>query len=324
MTQQNKLSWQEAFKTSPGPQSWPAALMVAIKGICMGTAEIIPGVSGGTVALVTGIYEELLNAIKSINLNLVKSIIQFDLKTAMANVPVRFLGSLIIGMAAAVLSLVNLMHYLLDFHPVPTWGLFFGLIAASIMIVLKMVNRWSTIKIITFIIGLAIAHLIANAVPVNAPQTPLAVFICGIVAICAFILPGLSGSYVLFILGQYKYITGTLIHPFRLDSLIIIGTFGLGCLIGLLSFSRLLSYLLSRYREATLAMLAGLMAGSLQRIWPWKEIISEKIIHGRPVYEWGANVLPRGLTFETVLTIGIVLGSFFVIIGIEGLSKKTA
>ncbi len=315
-------TWREAFFASPGPTSVRKAMHLALKGLCMGSADVIPGVSGGTIALITGIYADLIGALRSIDTKVVKQLLAFDIKGVLANVHVRFLLALFSGIVVAILSLARLMNYLLHHHPVPTWSLFFGLIAASTFMVGKHVRNWFGKAGISFGAGILAATVIVNLIPMHTPESLWFIFICGIVAICAMILPGISGAFILLILGKYEYVTGALKNPFLLQNLIVILVFCLGCAIGLLGFSRVLNYLLQKYHNLTLAFLTGLIAGSMQKIWPWKEVIDTQVIRGKAHVIWGGPILPPAMDQEFLIAAGLAVAGFVAVFMIERLSKK--
>ena len=317
-----KDTWKNAFFASPGPTSLKNAAILLLKGLCMGSADVIPGVSGGTIALITGIYEELIQALKSFDTTVVKKILNLDLMGALAGVHVRFLLCLFAGIGIAIVSFARLMNYLLNHYPIFTWSLFFGLIAASILVVSKQVAIWTAGASISLVCGTAAAAFIVNLIPMSTPDALWFIFLCGIIAICAMILPGISGAFILLILGKYEFITGTLKNPFGPQQLMIIIVFCLGCLIGLLSFARLLNYLLKNFRPLTLAFLTGLMAGSIKKIWPWKETIQTKIIDGKPpIVIWGANIMPETLNSEVWAALGLAIIGFIAVLIIERLAS---
>jgi len=316
-----QLTWKKAFFTSPGPTSLKKAGLLSLKGLCMGSADVIPGVSGGTIALITGIYEDLIRALKSIDTTMVKKALNFDLKGALASVHIRFLLSLFIGIGIAIISLARLMNFLLNHYPVFTWSLFFGLIAASILVVSRQVATWGPRTGISLVAGTAVAAFIVNLIPVSTPEALWFILLCGIIAICAMILPGISGAFILLILGKYEFITATLKNPFLPQNLMIIIVFCLGCLIGLLSFSRLLNFLLTNFRQLTMAFLTGLMVGSMPKIWPWKEILETKIVRGKSHVIWGANIMPETISAEVLLALVLVIIGFIVVLIIERLAR---
>jgi putative membrane protein len=315
-------TWKDAFFSSPGPLSAGNAVNLALKGVCMGSADVIPGVSGGTIALITGIYENLIGALRSIDMDVLQKILAFDFKGALARVHLRFLLTLFSGIVVAILSLARLMNYLLHYHPVPTWSLFFGLIAASTVMIGKHVHNWLGKAGISFVAGIIAATIIVNLIPIQTPEDLWFIFLCGIVAICAMILPGISGAFILLILGKYEYITATLKHPFLPHNFAVIVVFCTGCLIGLIGFSRVLNYLLKEFHNLTLAFLAGLIAGSLQKIWPWKEIIETQVIGGKTLVIWGGPVMPHGIDQQVLIAAGLAAIGFVAVVVIERLSRQ--
>ena len=317
-----KRSWKEAFLASPGPTSLKGASILSLKGLCMGSADVIPGVSGGTIALITGIYEELILALKTIDTTWVKKILNLDLKGALAHLHIRFLISLFVGIGIAIISLARLMNYLLHHYPVFTWSFFFGLIAASILVVSRRVSNWSGLTGISFVAGIAIAAFIVNLIPVATPDELWFIFLCGVIAICAMILPGISGAFILLILGKYEFITATLKNPFLTQNLVIIVVFCLGCLIGLLSFARLLNYMLKNFHQLTMAFLTGLMVGSMPKIWPWKEILETKMIRGKAQVIWGSNTMPQTISTEVLIALGLAILGFIIVLIIERLARR--
>ena len=315
------MTWKEAFLASPGPTSVKKAGLLSLKGLCMGSADVIPGVSGGTIALITGIYEDLISALQSIDAAMVKKLFSFDLKGALARIHIRFLLSLFIGIGVAIISLARLMNFLLNHYPVLTWSLFFGLIAASILVVSRQVADWHARTGISLVGGTAVAAFIVNLIPVTTPEALWFILLCGIIAICAMILPGISGAFILLILGKYEFITATLKNPFVPHNLMIILIFCLGCLIGLLSFSRLLNYLLTNFRSLTMAFLTGLLVGSMPKIWPWKEVLEIRIIRGKSHVIWGTNIMPETMSAEVLLALLLAVIGFIAVLIIERLAR---
>ena len=315
-------TWKAAFFASPGPANVKEAASLALKGFCMGSADVIPGVSGGTIALITGIYENLIGALRSIDVAVFRKLLTFDIKEALSAVHVRFLLVLFFGIALAILSLARLMNYLLHFHPIPTWSLFFGLIAASTLVVGKHVSLWFGKAGISFVVGIFFATLIVSLIPMHTPEDLWFIFLCGIVAICAMILPGISGAFILLILGKYEYVTGALKNPLLPQNLIIILVFCIGCGIGLMGFSRILNYLLEKFHNLTLAFLTGLIVGSLQKIWPWKEVVEIQVIRGKTHVIWGGPSMPPALDQEFFVAVGLVVLGFMAVMVMDWLSKK--
>jgi len=322
MGKKTHITWKTVFWASPGPGSLKEAVVLVLKGLCMGTADIIPGVSGGTIALIAGIYKDLLQAIKSANTRFAKRLIGLDIKGAIAGLHIRFLLPLFAGIGVAIISLARLMNFLLIHYPVYTWSLFFGLIAASIYIVGKQVGNWKKGPLLFFAAGSATAFFIVSLIPVSTPEEFWFIFISGFIAICAMILPGLSGAFILLVLGKYTFITATLKNPFIPVNMIIIFVFCAGCLAGLLCFSRLLSFLLNRYNNSTLAFLTGMMAGSMKKIWPWKEIVDTTVIRGKIHVLRDQNVLPDAFNGEFFLAFLLALIGFTGIFVLDYFSKR--
>ncbi len=323
MNIEKRMTWKQAFMSSPGPDNVKEAAVLTLKGLCMGSADIIPGVSGGTIALITGIYHDLLKAIRSANTNMLKKLALLDFKGAMSMLHIRFLFFLFIGIGTAILSLARLMNYLIHHQPVYTWSFFFGLIAASIFVVGNKVKNWfSGMPILSFCVGTITAYVIVGQIPVSTPETIWFIFISGFIAICAMILPGLSGAYILLILGKYEFITGTLKNPFIPLNILIIIVFCIGCLCGLLLFSRILNYLLDRWHNITLAFLTGLMAGAMKKIWPWKEPIDSIIIRGKEHVLTTRNIIPDEFNSEVFIALILVITGFIMVLIIEWLSRE--
>lgn len=286
----------------------------------MGTADIVPGVSGGTIAFITGIYEALLTAISSINSRFILQILRLNFKQAIAGLHLRFLVTLVFGIALAIISTSHLMHYLLTVHPTQTWSVFFGLITASIIVVGHSINnRFASFP--TLILGILLAYGITGIIPLDTPEDPWFIFFSGMIAICAMILPGLSGSFILLILGKYAFITAALRNPFNLDNLEIIIIFIAGCLIGILGFSRILRYGLVRWHDFTLAILTGIMIGSMRKVWPWKITLESQIIRGKEYVLREENVWPL-LDFEFWIALLLMGVGFVLVILLDKISRK--
>ena len=239
----------------------------------MGGADVIPGVSGGTVAFITGIYEELLRSIKSIDGIAFRHLRKFEIKALWQHINGSFLFTLLAGIFTSLLSLAKLMTYLLETYPILIWSFFFGLILVSVPLILRDVKKWRVNSIIAFIVGIGIAYAITILTPTETPNDLWFIFIAGALAICAMILPGISGAFILLLLGKYEYIIQALISL----NIPVIAVFAFGCIIGILSFSRILTWILANYRYPALALLAGFMLGSLNKVWPWKEVVAFRV-----------------------------------------------
>ena len=247
----------------------------------MGIAEVIPGVSGGTIAFVTGIYERLIGAIKNfLSPAPIRAFREGGVKSLWQVLDGRFLSVLLLGMGIGMLGGIFSISFLLEMYPAPIWGLFFGLIFASIFYIGGKVDYWNYSSILSFIIGAAIAFSITFLHPGQGTDALWFVFFSGMIAISALILPGVSGSFILLLMGMYTIIIPSVkdaIKTLNPDSLIIVGVFAAGCLIGLGVFSRVLTWAFKKYRDQTMAILAGFMLGSLNKIWPWRNVIEYRI-----------------------------------------------
>lgn len=298
---------------------------LALKGMAMGAADVVPGVSGGTIAFITGIYEELINSIKSVNLNAIKLFFSGKFTEFWKAINGNFLISVFVGIGISVISLAKGLKYLLDNHPILVWSFFVGLIVASAIYVARSIEKWNFGTITAGIIGTAIAYAITVITPAEANTSHWFVFLSGSIAICAMILPGISGSFILVLLGMYKFI----LEAVGDMNIAIIATFMAGTAIGLIAFSNVLSWLLKNFHNITIAVLAGFMVGSLNKVWPWKEV-TQTIIdrHGelKPVAE--RNILPEAYEQitgnEAFLLFAIVCAvvGFSLIFIIEGIGKK--
>lgn len=236
----------------------------------MGAADAVPGVSGGTIAFISGIYEELITSISNINLSLAKTLRQNGFNAFWKQANGNFILSLLTGIIISFVSFMRLAKYLIEQHPILIWSFFFGLIVASIYFVGKQITKWNALSVIVLILGAAIAYYITSLPSLGANSNPYYLLFAGAVAICAMILPGISGSFILVILGAYK----TLSDAFHDWDLKKIALFATGATIGLLSFSRVLKWLFKNYHNTTLALLTGFIFGSLNKVWPWKKTIS--------------------------------------------------
>ena len=253
-------------------------LFVTVKGICMGAADVIPGVSGGTIAFMTGIYEELVGSINAINTTAMKLLFSGKFKEFWKHINGNFLLSLIAGILVSILSLAKLMTYLLEHHPVQTWAFFFGLIVASSIFILKDIKGWKFRDIVMLAIGIVTGAVVCTLSPTETPDGLWFIFLCGAIAICAMILPGISGSFILLILGKYEYMMGTVAKIVSGDSVpmdfVILIIFAAGALAGIIAFSKFLHWLLAGYHRPTLLALAGFIIGSLVKVWPWSDMVT--------------------------------------------------
>ncbi len=261
--------------------------LLFLKGIGMGAADVVPGVSGGTIAFIVGIYEELLESIKSINGASLKLLFTGKIAAFWKAINANFLATIVCGIAVSIFSLAKGITYLLENHPVLVWAFFFGLVLASTWFVSKDIKKWNWKTIICFIVGAVIAFYITVATPAETPNGLWFIFICGAIAICAMILPGISGSFILVLLGKYYHI----MEAVKNLDIITILVFLCGAVIGITSFSRLLSYTLKNYHDVTIAVLAGFMLGSLNKVWPWKDAAQSNILPDQLVWQGFALIV---------------------------------
>lgn len=265
---------------------------LTLKGIAMGAADVVPGVSGGTIAFISGIYEELLNSLKSFNGTAVKKLFKEGFGAFWQHINGWFLLFLVAGIGISIVSLSKLILHLLENYPNLIWSFFFGLVVASAVFVASTIKKWSWDVILAAIIGTGIAYYVTVATPSQTPENYGFIFITGAIAICAMILPGISGSFILLLMGKYEFILNAL-NSLKFD---IILTFIAGCFVGLIGFSHVLSWMLKKYHNATVALLTGFMFGSLNKVWPWKEVLETQIIDGEEKILREANVLPATYT----------------------------
>ena len=251
-------------------------IVTAIKGACMGAADVIPGVSGGTIAFIMGIYDEFVGSLASINMEAVKLLFSGKFKAFWKHINGSFLISLVIGIGISVVALAGIMQYLLANKPIQTWAFFFGLIVASSIFIIRGISGWKLREGLFLIFGVILGITICTLSPTQTPDGLWFIFLSGAIAICAMILPGISGSFILLILGKYQYIMGVisdLVSGVNIgQNILIIGVFGIGAVIGILSFSKLLHWLLARWEKETMIVLAGFIIGSLVKVWPWNNM----------------------------------------------------
>jgi putative membrane protein len=288
-------------------------ILLYLKGVAMGSADVVPGVSGGTIAFISGIYDTLLSSIQAIDFVAFKLLLSFRLKDFWQKINGNFLVILFAGIATSILSLAKIVTWLIEHQPVFIWSFFFGLVVASAVTVALKIKSWNVLVVLFGTIGIAIAYYVTVATPAETPESLWFIFICGAVAICAMILPGISGSFILLLMKKYHFIMASL-TSFKLSVII---TFGLGCVAGLLSFSRILKFLLRKYHDATIALLTGFMVGSLNAVWPWKQVTQTYTDrHGvvKPLIQ--TNVSPFEYTQITGLPNELVVACILAVIGV--------
>ena len=289
--------------------------VLTLKGMAMGAADVVPGVSGGTIAFIAGIYDELINSIKSINMHSLKLLFTGNLAGFWKAVNGNFLFALLLGIAISVFSLAKLITYLLVNEPVLVWSFFFGLVLASTWFVSKDIKGWNWKTEAGFVVGAAVAYYITVATPAETSTNLMFIFLCGAIAICAMILPGISGSFILVLLGKYFYV----MEAVKTLDLVVLGVFAFGAALGITSFSRVLSYALRNFRNITLSVLSGFMLGSLNKVWPWKEV--EKLVSDGHEVMIEHNVAPNTEVAEAVV---LMLIGFILVYVLEKISAKKA
>lgn len=288
-----------------------------LTGFTMGSADLVPGVSGGTIAFIFGVYEELVASIKTMSGDVIKLGLHGEFKKAWKAIPFSFLVPLATGMFTAIIVMSSLLTHLLETQPVYLWSFFFGLVVASVRVVSKRIKKWQPQEFLLAGVALIGAYLLVGAVPVETPATLPAFFMSGVIAICAMILPGVSGSFLLVIMGKYEQVlTAVTEHNF-----IVLGTVMAGAVIGLAVFSRVLSWLFSKHHDVIVSILTGFMIGSLRKIWPFKEVISTRInSHGVVVPLEEINILPKTLGIELLFALFLAVVAGAVILYLDKVS----
>ena len=280
----------------------------------MGIANVIPGVSGGTIALITGIYEDLINSLKSFDTKSLKLITSIDILGFIKHTNLYFLLAVFGGSIVSVFSIASLFKYLFIHYPILIWAFFFGLIIASIYFVGKRISKWNTTTIFSLAIGTLVAISLSFMTPASENDNLFFVFICGIIGISGMMLPGLSGSFILILMGNYELLMVTAITELNI---LLLSVFFLGSAFGLMSFSHILSWVFKHYKNQTLALLTGFILGSLSIIWPWKEVAESIIIKGKEkiiAYNW---YFPNELNTETILAILLILVGILSVYALE-------
>lgn len=298
-----------------------------IKGVGMGAANVIPGVSGGTIALITGIFEKLIHSIKAIDLVALKYLFTGKLKMFAQHINYDFLFAIFLGIGVSIFTLAKLLGFLFDYYPVFIWSYFFGLILASVYFVGKRVQKISLGTILAFIIGTVLALAITLLSPATANSDFYYLFICGIVAICSMILPGLSGSFVLILMGNYELVFIKGVNDLDIK---ILGPVILGAIFGLIAFSHLLSWIFKRFKDLTIALLTGFILGSLSILWPWKENIykTDELgtvllkSNGEPIIQGYERILPDSFSSEVLFALLFIIAGMVSIWLIEKIAEK--
>ena len=307
-------------------------IMVAVKGACMGAADVIPGVSGGTIAFIMGIYDGFVGSLASINAEALRLLFKGRFSAFWKHINGSFLLSLVIGIGISIIALAGLMQMLLSDFPIQTWAFFFGLIVASSLFIIRGISGWKLREGLLLVFGILLGAVICTLSPTQTPDGLWFIFLSGALAICAMILPGISGSFILLILGKYEYVLGAIsglvagVDPGR--NLLILGVFGLGAIIGILAFSRFLHWLLARWQKETMIVLAGFIIGSLVKIWPWSN--AEAIVLSQfPELASFGDALPTEIISQYMASADLHIGGavlfavigFSLVTGIEMASK---
>lgn len=285
----------------------PDYLIITLKGIAIGAADVVPGVSGGTIAFISGIYEELINTINGVNLSVLKTWKNEGIKAAWKQLNGNFLLALLTGVALSILSFAKIITHLLHEKPLLVWAFFFGLVLASILLMWKEVRKWNAKNILGLLVGAALAFWITMAQPTTAVDSYYYLFLSGFIAIIAMILPGVSGAFILLLLGSYKTVIG-LINDLRENIVnwnsevlppifLKLMTFGIGAILGLKVFSKILTWMFANHKNITFSVLVGFMIGSLNKLWPWKQVLQTTTdSHGAVIPLVEKNVSP--MAFE--------------------------
>ena len=314
---------------------FPDYLIITLKGLAMGAADVVPGVSGGTIAFISGIYQELIDSINNVDISVLKTLKKDGLKAAWQQVNGGFLLALLTGIFISVLTFSKIITQLLASHPILVWSFFFGLIIASIVLIWKETSNWKLVDILALVVGIILSYYITIARPVSSPDSYWYIFLSGFIAIIAMILPGISGAFILLLMGSYETVIGT-INKFREgivkfdmailgDAMLKLSVFALGAIIGLKSFSKILHWMFEKHKNTTLALLIGFMAGSLNKVWPWKQVLETRInTHGEVVPFIENSILPQNFEGNPQVMTAIILAivGFFVIFGMEKMASK--
>jgi len=306
-----------------------------LKGLSMGAADVVPGVSGGTIAFITGTYEELINSINNISLSVFKTFKTKGIKTAWESINGTFLLAIFLGIATSILSLSKIIKWLLVAHPILLWSFFFGLVLASILIIAKQIQHWNYSIIIAIIATSILSYLVTISEPLSSPDSLWYIFFCGFTAIIAMILPGVSGAFILLILGAYQKVIDTISNLIQSigstdialikDSLTTFFIFGLGAILGLKLFSKVLNWMFTHKKQMTLAILTGFMIGSLNKIWPWKKTLTWRInSHNEKVPFLQKSISPFSFDGNNQIALAIVLIciGFFIVFMLEKFGQK--
>jgi putative membrane protein len=296
-------------------------IIISLKGVAMGAADVVPGVSGGTIAFISGIYEELITSINSINFSKFKVLRKEGFKSFWKAINGNFLLALFSGIFISVFSLAKMISWLLVNQPILLWSFFFGLVFASIFFIARVIEKWNLGTISAFVLGAVIAYYITTLPPLENTESLPFLFLSGALAVCAMILPGISGAFILVLLGSYK----TILDAVHEQELYTVATVAMGAVFGLLSFARLLKWMFENYKNSTLALLTGFILGSLNKIWPWKKVLETKIFGKKVIPVNEVNISPFQYEGDNQLLYAVLLAllGFCVIFILEKLATKS-
>ena len=307
------------MKMNSKNRSFTDYIVLGVKGFCMGASDVVPGVSGGTMAFILGIYEELIDAIKSFDLKGLQFFVTMKFRPLLDRISWQFLLAVGIGILAAIFSLSKLLSWLLQNRPIFIWSFFLGLILASVLSVSRRVEAWRILTWLCLVGGTLGSYFLVGLVPVATPNDYWFLFLCGAVAICAMILPGISGSYILVLLGKYQYVLDAVNHR----DFLVLGLVAAGACVGIIAFSRILGWLLKNYHDLMVATLTGLMIGSLRKVWPWKETLESVVdSHGHMVPLVQSNILPGQWNGEVLAALSLMVAGLLAVLFLDRLGNR--
>jgi len=294
-------------------------LILSAKGFCMGASDVVPGVSGGTMAFILGIYEELLLSIRSFDIYALKLLLKLKVRAFVEYTRWKFLLAVVVGILTAVFSLARGLSWLLENKPVLIWSFFFGLIAGSVFIIIREIRKWDISTGTCLLTGTVGAYILVALVPVATTNDAWFLFLSGAIAICAMILPGISGSFILVLMGKYQYVLEAVNHKDFITLFLIAA----GACVGIISFVRILSWFFLKRHDMAIALLTGLMLGSLRKIWPWKKTLEDSTdIDGKILPIVQLNVLPASWTMEVAIAVCLIMAGLFTVLAMTFMAER--
>ena len=304
----------------PGTRPFFGYVVLAAKGFCMGASDVVPGVSGGTMAFILGIYEELINAIKSFDLKGLRLLVTLKVRSFIDHISWQFLLAVGLGILTAIFTLAKALAWLLQNTPVLIWSFFLGLILASVVTVSRRIKQWQFLTWVCLFGGLIGIYFLVGLVPGTTPNDLWFLFLSGAVAICAMILPGISGSFILVLMGKYQYV----LEAVNQRDFFVLFVVAAGACVGIVAFSRLLGWLLNKYHDLMVAFLTGLMLGSLRKVWPWKETLESLTdIHGKTVPIVQTNIVPAQWSGEVLFALCLMVAGFLVVFVLDRMAGRS-